>query len=228
MTNYQRFENRPIQIRMFDDEKLDLIVVSTPIGRTHRHVLITLNIISIFVSFVCGTVTFFLAIEDQSTAALGFATDTILDVLAFSIIIWRFTTSRKSSQREMFASRLLATLLFLSGSTVLIFSIFDLANEQRPIQNRYLVIALIIQTLVFLCLSIGKFLVAERLRTVSAYSDAFNTFVAAAMAFSVAIGTAIYNANENIWYLDAMIGLVFSLMSVVYGLWMIRKSNENS
>src|SRR5438105_3090219 len=58
-----------------------------------RHALITLNIISVVVSTVCGIITFLLAIEEQSASALGFAIDTILDVIAFLIIIWRFTSA---------------------------------------------------------------------------------------------------------------------------------------
>lgn len=189
-----------------------------------RHALITLNIISIFVSSVCGTITFFLAVEDQSAAALGFATDTILDVLAFATVIWRFTTNRKSSRREVFASRFLASLLFLSATAVFLFSIYDLVHERRPVENEYLIVAVSMQTMIFSCLAIGKYIVAKRLHMISAYSDAFNTSIAAAMAFSVAISIAIYDANQNVWYLDTIIGLSFSFITVIYGFWMLFKS----
>ena len=47
----------------------------SPEEQTTAHdAIITLNIISVFVSTVCGVITFFLAIEDQSASALGFAT----------------------------------------------------------------------------------------------------------------------------------------------------------
>ena len=82
-----------------NSEKIDLFLptnssLSAEEERTTRHALITLNIISIVVSSVCGLITFFLAVEEQSASALGFAVDTILDVLAFLTIIWRFTSTK--------------------------------------------------------------------------------------------------------------------------------------
>lgn len=236
MAVYERFDSDVLASKsgalkpsMDANEKVDLFVTAEIDARDQdeantRHALITLNIISIVVSSVCGLITFFLAIEDQSTSALGFAVDTILDVLAFLIVIWRFTGAREQVQREIFALRILAALFLISGFAVFIDSLLDLRNRMHPIRNQYLAVAVAVQTLIFLCLAIAKTMVAKRLDVISAYSDAFNSLMSALMALSVSISITIYNANDSIWYLDNLIGMFFSIVMMVYGVWMIKKS----
>jgi divalent metal cation (Fe/Co/Zn/Cd) transporter len=244
MARYERFDDSVATSKLStmkqtsaehdnNNEKVDLFVSSSVTSCEQdesltRHALITLNIISIVVSTVCGSITFFLAVEDQSVSALGFAIDTILDVLAFSIIIWRFTSTHEQVQREAFALRILAVLFFISGFAVFIDSILDLRNQTHPIHNQYLVMAVAVQTLIFMCLAIGKYLVAKRLNVTSAYSDAFNTLISALMAVSVAISITIYNSNDDIWYLDMIMGMFFSLTMMLGGIWMMIKSCQTS
>jgi hypothetical protein len=211
------------------NEKIDLFVptnlsLSSEEETTTRHALITLNIISIVVSTVCGLITFFLAVEEQSASALGFAVDTILDVLAFLAIIWRFTSTQDQVQREIYALRILAVLFFVSGFGVFIDSAVDIRHKIHPIPNHYLVVAVVIQTIIFFCLAFGKYTIAKKLNVISAYSDAFNTLISALMALSVAISVTIYNSNQSVWYFDPMVGMVISVTIMVYGSWMMFKS----
>jgi divalent metal cation (Fe/Co/Zn/Cd) transporter len=215
-----------------NSEKIDLFLSSEiPLSNedetTTRHALITLNIISIVVSTVCGSITFFLAVEEQSASALGFAVDTILDVLAFITIIWRFTSSNEQAKREKNVLRILAILFFVSGFGVCIDSMLDLCNRIHPIPNHYLVVAVAIQTLIYFCLAFGKYTIAKKLNVISAYSDAFNTFISGLMAFSVAVSITIYNSNRSVWYLDPIIGLFISITIMIYGIWMMFKSFRN-
>ena len=210
-------------------EKLDLFVpinssLSVEDETTTRHALITLNIISIVVSSVCGLITFFLAVEEQSASALGFAVDTILDVLAFLTIIWRFTSTHDQAKREMYVLRILSVLFFVSGFGVFIDSMVDIRHEIHPIPNHYLVIAVAIQTIIFFCLAFGKYTIAKKLDVISAYSDAFNTLISALMALSVGISVTIYNSNPKVWYFDPIVGMVISLAIMIYGIWMMLKS----
>jgi len=212
-----------------NNEKIDLFVptntsLSIEEETTTRHALITLNIISIVVSTVCGIITFFLAVEEQSASALGFAVDTILDVLAFLTIIWRFTSTDDQIKKEIYVLRILAILFFASGFGVFIDSAVDIRHKIHPIPNHYLVVAVAIQTLVFFCLAFGKYTVAKKLNVISAYSDAFNTFISASMALSVGISITIYNSNQSVWYFDPMVGMVISITIMVYGVWMMFKS----
>ncbi|CAF3036357.1 unnamed protein product [Rotaria socialis] len=212
-----------------NNEKIDLFVptnasLSVEEETTTRHALITLNIISIVVSTVCGLITFFLAVEEQSASALGFAVDTILDVLAFLTIIWRFTSTHDQAKREIYVLRILAVLFILSGFGVFIDSAVDIRNKIHPIPNHYLVVAVTLQTIIFFCLAFGKYTVAKKLNVISAYSDAFNTLISALMALSVVISATIYNSNQSVWYVDPMIGMMISLTIMVYGIWMVFKS----
>ena len=238
MVRYERFDgDAPAPkftiVSRTNDEKLDLFIGSTvPIhdddDETMRHALITLNIISIFVSTICGTITFALGIEDRSTSALSFAVDTILDVLAFLTIIWRFTSAREQAQRETFVLRILAVLFLSMGFAVFIDSVLNFRNRVHPITNQYLVIAAAVQTLIFLCLAVGKYLVARKLQAISAYSDAFNTFISASMAFSVATTITLYNSNARLWYLDTVIGMWIAMTIMIYGGWLLFKSLRQS
>jgi hypothetical protein len=214
------------------NEKLDLFVpintsLSSEEETTTRHALITLNIISIVVSAVCGLITFFLAVEEQSASALGFAVDTILDVLAFLTIIWRFTSTHDQVQREIYVLRILSVLFFVSGFGVFIDSAVDIRHKIHPIPNHYLVVAVVIQTIIFFCLAFGKYSVAKKLNVISAYSDAFNTLISALMALSVAVSVTIYNSNQSVWYFDPMVGMVISVTIMVYGIWMMYKSFQS-
>ncbi|CAF0753452.1 unnamed protein product [Rotaria sp. Silwood1] len=212
-----------------NNEKIDLFVptnqlLSTEEETTTRHALITLNIISIVVSTVCGSITFFLAVEEQSASALGFAVDTILDVLAFLTIIWRFTSTHDQVKREIHVLRILAALFFVSGFGVFIDSVFDIRHKIHPIPNHYLVVAVAIQTIIFFCLAFGKYTVAKKLNVISAYSDAFNTLISGLMALSVVVSVTIYNSNQSVWYFDPIVGMFISVTIMVYGIWMVFKS----
>jgi divalent metal cation (Fe/Co/Zn/Cd) transporter len=241
MARYERFDDdtqtpkmaAPSKLNLAGDpeanEKIDLFVppnttLSAEEETTTRHALITLNIISIVVSTVCGVITFFLAVEEQSASALGFAVDTILDVLAFLTIIWRFTNTHDQVKKEIYVLRILAVLFVASGFGVFIDSIMDIRHRIHPIPNHYLVVAVAIQTIVFFCLAFGKYTVAKKLNVISAYSDAFNTFISASMALSVAFSITIYNSNPNVWYFDPMVGVVISVTIMTYGTWMMFKS----
>jgi divalent metal cation (Fe/Co/Zn/Cd) transporter len=234
MARYEKFDDdiptpKFTIVTSSNNENVDLFVsseasLSHEDETTTRHALITLNIISIVVSTVCGLITFFLAIEEQSASALGFATDTILDVLAFITIIWRFTSSQDQAKREIYVLRILAVLFFLSGFAVFIDSILDIRNQIHPIPNHYLAVAVAIQTLIFSCLAFGKYKVAKKLRVISAYSDAFNTLISALMALSVAVSITIYNSNPNVWYIDPIVGIFISVTIMIYGIWMMYKS----
>jgi divalent metal cation (Fe/Co/Zn/Cd) transporter len=233
MTDYDRFDD-DIPVPKFtivtnkSKENPDTFTVAEPISspneRNTRHAMITLNIISVFVSTVCGIITFFLAIEEKSISALGFATDTILDVLAFIAIIWRFTSSKNAERREKYVLRILAFLFFTSGLGIFIDSITDLYSRIHPLSNSYLVIAGAIQTILFFCLAFAKCLIAKKLNVISAYSDAFNTFISGLMALSVSISITIYNSHSNVWYIDPIVGMSISLAIMSYGLWMMYKS----
>jgi divalent metal cation (Fe/Co/Zn/Cd) transporter len=237
MARYEKFDDdiptpKFTIVTSSNNENVDLFVsseasLSHEDETTTRHALITLNIISIVVSTVCGLITFFLAIEEQSASALGFATDTILDVLAFITIIWRFTSSQDQAKREIYVLRILAVLFFLSGFAVFIDSILDIRNQIHPIPNHYLAVAVAIQTLIFSCLAFGKYKVAKKLRVISAYSDAFNTLISALMALSVAVSITIYNSNPNVWYIDPIVGIFISVTIMIYGIWMMYKSFKN-
>ncbi|CAF1034758.1 unnamed protein product [Rotaria magnacalcarata] len=241
MTRYERFDhdapapkyNTATRSDLLNtsenNEKIDLFVptntsLSVEEETTTRHALITLNIISIVVSTVCGLITFFLAVEEQSASALGFAVDTILDVLAFLTIIWRFTSTHDQAKREIYVLRILAMLFILSGFGVFIDSVVDIRNKIHPIPNHYLVVAVALQTIIFFCLAFAKYTVAKKLNVISAYSDAFNTLISALMALSVVISATIYNSNQSVWYFDPMIGIMISLTIMLYGIWMVLKS----
>ncbi|CAF2974052.1 unnamed protein product [Rotaria socialis] len=234
MARYEKFDDdtpapKFTIVTRSNNEKIDLFVsseasLSIEDETTTRHALITLNIISIFVSSVCGLITFFLAVEEQSASALGFAVDTILDVLAFIIIIWRFTSTHEQKTREIYVLRILAILFFVSGFGVFIDSVLDIRNQIHPIPNPYLAIAVAIQTFIFFCLAFGKYTVAKKLNVISAYSDAFNTFISGLMAFSVVVSIKIYNSNQNIWYIDPLMGMFISALIMIYGIWMMFKS----
>lgn len=244
MARYERFDDDDApapkftvvsRSNVFNDgevnEKIDLFVpthsgLSAEDETTTRHALITLNIISIVVSSVCGLITFFLAVEEQSASALGFAVDTILDVLAFLTIIWRFTSTQDQDKREIYVLRILAVLFFVSGFGVFIDSAADIRNKIHPIPNHYLVVAVAIQTVIFFCLAFGKYTVAKKLDVISAYSDAFNTFISGLMALSVAISVTIYNANQSVWYFDPLVGMLISMTIMTYGIWMMCKSRR--
>ncbi|CAF0742167.1 unnamed protein product [Didymodactylos carnosus] len=254
MTNsYERFDyepnSKPVKLSMTtinndnrttlgstnENEKLDLVLTKQNQAsndedltlyddKTTRHSLVTLNIISIVVSSVCGVITFFLAIEEQSASALGFAVDTILDVLSFIAIIWRFVSSVNQLKREIYVLRIMSILFFISGLGVFLDSVLDIRHKIKPIPNRYLVIAAAVQTIVFGVLAFAKAIVAKKLNVISAYSDAFNTSISAFMALSVTVSVTVYNLNSNVWYLDPMVGLAISIIIMVYGVWMLKKS----
>lgn len=177
------------------------------------------SIIATVISFIVLAI---LAYEDDSVSAFAFATDSFLDILAYMVVIWRFTSvsnrKLKSSTKDRVALLCLGFFFVLSSIGVEYESLHNLIFKIKPIPSFLFIIIGFFETLLFGLLSILKFLLAKRIKNnKTVISDGINSLIASASALSMTIGMSSFVINRNIWYLDAIFGFFMGLCVFIYG-----------
>ncbi|CAF0921643.1 unnamed protein product [Didymodactylos carnosus] len=222
--------NAKLSLIPYDDsiETTEVQIVDNDKGKTHsRHILTVLSLISILLTIACGTITFYSIEIDQLVSAISFVMTLFLNVLFFVVIIWRFQNSHNDTLKyELSTLCLLAILLTLSGCSCLINSISDILRNIKPKSNFILIISSSVETILFSLLAFAKIILAKRLNVTSAYVDAFNTGINGLISLCVTVSAFVYQyINSNVWYMNPTMGMVISILTIGYGLYLLFKSS---
>ena len=175
---------------------------------------------------ICFTVTSFiiyaiLAYEDESVSAFAFSTDSFLDVLAYMVVIWRFsrTDEFQSGNRDRIALLVLSAVFLVSSVGVVYESVHNLIHQIKPIPSFPFVLIGVVECIVFSLLALIKFSIAHKLNNnKTVISDGVNSLIAAFSSLSMTIGMTAYVIDSNIWYLDAIFGFIMGSFVFFYGL----------
>lgn len=161
------------------------------------------NVIGAVVALASG-------IQANSTALVGFALDSLIEIGASTIVIWQL--SGVNLDREQQALRLIGTTFFMLATYVLVESSNTLLTHARPSNSNVGIIWLIATFLIMLMLAIGKGRLGGKLDNPVLRTEARVTLVDAYLAGSVLIGLLL-NTLFGWWWADPVAGLVI----VFYG-----------
>ena len=150
------------------------------------------------------------AIAAGSVALVGFGIDSLIEILASTVVIWQLRGT--DQHRERLALRLISIAFFALVIYVLIQSGRTLLMQSHP-NTSPLGIAWLSATLIaMLLLAWGKYRTGKQLNNIVLSTEARVTLVDAYLAAAVLIGLVL-NALFGWWWADPLAGLVI----VYYG-----------
>lgn len=154
----------------------------------------------------------------SSTALIGFGMDSLVEVFASSVIIWRFGRRRReSATAERRAQQLVAVSFFLLAGYVLVDTLRTITGGRHP-QVSWPGIALAAFTAATMpLLAIAKRRVGERLASAATVSEGSQNMVCAYLSVALLVGLGA-NAAVGAWWADSLAALLIAGVAVREGI----------
>jgi divalent metal cation (Fe/Co/Zn/Cd) transporter len=181
--------------------------------------IIKIEYISIGAVTVCLVVSLILAYQDRSASAMALAVDSLLDILSYTVILWRFSGKEKNSHgKEKHTLIALGTLFIISGFIVECESISDYMKVVKPRPSKGFIFINLVQGAMFTAIGVYKLKLSQETPLGnSLLSDGVNSIISALDCFSMSVSMTIFVTNRNVWYLDSMFGIIIGLFIIAYG-----------
>ncbi|XP_028395033.1 transmembrane protein 163-like [Dendronephthya gigantea] len=159
--------------------------------------------------------------ESDSSAAFGFAFESLLAGLASFIILWRFWSMKelesRNRRREVIALFAITSSLIISGVSVGYKSIKALVLTEKHKKSKLLLILSAVSVGVYLILFVYKHRIAKRLCSRALRTDAIDALCGALLALSIVVTTSTREFTTKAWFLDSVIALGVAVFSLFYG-----------
>ena len=159
--------------------------------------------------------------ESDSTAAFGFAFESLLAGIASLIILWRFWSIKelesRNRQRELVAMFVITASLIMSGVCVGFKSIKALVLTEKLKKSKLLIVLSSVSVAVYLLLFAVKYRIAKRLCSRALRTDSIDALCGAVLALSILVTTSTREFTAKVWYLDSIIALGVAVFSLLYG-----------
>ncbi|MGH2973855.1 MAG: cation transporter [Solirubrobacterales bacterium] len=151
-----------------------------------------------------------------SIALVGFGADSLIEMLAGSILLWRFGGSAGSDAREHPAHRLIAVTFWLVAVYVAAEAISSLVGGHHP-EVSYVGIGLSVVTLATMPpLAAAKARVGEKLHSTAVKSEGRQTALCAYLSVALLVGLGA-NALFGWWWADPVAALVIAAVAANEG-----------
>ncbi|XP_054166740.1 transmembrane protein 163-like [Oppia nitens] len=135
-------------------------------------------------------------------------------------------------RKELLACLGLGIMFILSGVIVIGKSAWDLVSadeviDLEPDMNGLPGILHVTSVAFVICglLALGKYMLYKHMNSQSMYLESINSWISSILALVIVISTMIIQYDNNLWILDPIVSIVFSVFMIVYGVYNIRKSD---
>jgi divalent metal cation (Fe/Co/Zn/Cd) transporter len=186
---------------MIDNDKIDLHSKALRLS----YFTVGYNIIECVISIIAG----FIA---GSTALLGFGSDSLVESLSGTIMIWRFRkhgflSKYEEEEIEKNATFLIGITFFIFGIYILFESIRKLLVEDKPEPSLIGILIAIASIIVMPLLFYEKYKIGKSLGSKSLVADSKQTLACLFMSISLLIGLG-FNYLFGFWQADSIVGLI--------------------
>lgn len=218
-----------VECELFDKQNTNDLFVSELTESPIRQQIVCVEMWSIGAACITCLVSGLIGLEDNSRSALALSVDSFLDILAYMVIVWRYSQRRTSSLSNLSPDELrrkdrqvmiCMTCLFLfSAGWLELKSICALRAKLRPEGNVTFVAIGLLQSAVFSSLAMYKFRLATRMASPNVLiSSGINTMITALASYFMSLSMSIYLYNEAAWYLDSLFGMFAGVFIFSYAL----------
>lgn len=154
----------------------------------------------------------FAAVAARSVALAGFGLDSLVEILASSVVIWQLR-EMKAVERERRALRIISVAFFVLASYIAFQSTYVLVSESHPGGSLLGIVWLALTAAVMFALAVGKHVTGGALGNRVLETEARVTLIDGLLAVAVLAGL-ILNAAFGLWWADPAAAFVI----VFYGL----------
>ena len=152
-------------------------------------------------------------IAAASVALVGFGADSLVELLAGAVLVWRFGSSRAASGRaERCAQQLIAASFAAIALYIAADGIRALAGGHEPDASGVGIALSIVTLLTMPALARAKTRVARRLHSSATASEARQTTLCAYLSAALLVGL-VANAAFGLWWADPAAGLVIAAVA---------------
>jgi divalent metal cation (Fe/Co/Zn/Cd) transporter len=157
-----------------------------------------------------------------STALIGFGFDSVIEVAAATVVLWRFGGSHDEEEgAERRAVRLIGVTFLALAAYMVIGSARGLVFGDEAEESIVGLVLAATSLVVMPALGLAKLAVAERLGSRSLRAESKETFICAYLSFTLLAGLSL-NAAFGWWWADALAALAMSPFIVKEGLEALR------
>jgi len=161
---------------------------------------------------VVGTVVLMIAaVASGSVALAGFGVDSLIEIVASSVVIWQLK-GQAGSGRERRALRAISIAFVLLAIYIAVQSVITLTAQSHPGRSTVGIVWLAVTVITMFVLAAGKRATGRRLGNVVLLAEARVTVIDGALAAAILLGVAL-NAAFGWWWADPLSALVI----LVYG-----------
>ncbi|XP_055951889.1 transmembrane protein 163-like isoform X2 [Argiope bruennichi] len=195
----------------------------------HRMYALLTCIITVVFDIFLGIAAFVCAAVTDSSAGYAFALDCLLDVLAATLVVWRFygSTSTHSDFKENVACICLGILFCLSSVGIIAKSAHDLAIHHIPQQLMYVFILAGVGGVMNSVLGCAKYMLGKKMKSQSLILEAINTSLSAVLAMMLAVSDILYFYHPSAWTIDPITSIVVAVILFVGGLKVLCRRKHN-
>eukprot|EP01124_Arcella_intermedia_P016985 TRINITY_DN23615_c0_g1_i1.p1 TRINITY_DN23615_c0_g1~~TRINITY_DN23615_c0_g1_i1.p1 ORF type:complete len:259 (+),score=59.23 TRINITY_DN23615_c0_g1_i1:22-777(+) len=161
---------------------------------------------------------------NHSSAFLAFGCDALVDILAGSFIIWRFSGKMDTvkqvhhiEQKENRASVGIAFALVLIAVVTAIQAIVHLSGRDPPNNDTLLFIVSGVLGGLLLIVSLIKFWIAYKLKSLALKESGITNISGFFLSIGVIVANGAFLADTKVWFLDASFALIISLLLASFG-----------
>ena len=163
------------------------------------------NILECIASIIAG----YLA---GSAALIGFGSDSLVESLSGSIMIWRFRkyesiTKEEENKIERKAIFLIGITFFIFGVYIFYESIRKLIIQEKPEPSIFGIIIAIVSIVVMPLLFLSKYRTGKSIGSKSLIADSKQTLACLFLSFSLLVGLGL-NYLWGFWQADPIVGLI--------------------
>jgi divalent metal cation (Fe/Co/Zn/Cd) transporter len=157
-------------------------------------------------------------ISASSIALVGFGIDSLIEVLAGSVVVWLFTGRRlHSDSAERRAQQVIAISFFLLSAYVIVESLRTLEGSSHPDPSWVGIGLAAVTAPTMPVLARAKRRVGHRLRSAATVSEGTQNVLCAYMSVALLVGLGA-NALGGWWWADPLVGLVIAAVAAREGL----------
>lgn len=162
----------------------------------------------------------YLGIAAGSIALLAFGLDSVIELFAGAVIIWRMSGVRAQSHAHVGAERRAARMIGVSFYVLAVYvaahSVYALATSHQAGESIGGIILAIVTVLTMQPLAVAKRRAAQRAQSASAESEAQQTSLCVYLAIVMLAGLVL-NAALGWWWADPAAALIIATLAVYEG-----------
>ena len=188
---------------------------------TLRRTALTLVVVGLAWNLVEAVVAFWAGLQAGSVAMLAFGLDSIVELIAGGVLVWRLRTGRNEEEAEAAerrAQRLVGFTFFLLAAYVVLHSGSSLAGWlPEPEPSIAGVVIVVASAVVMAVLYVGKMRIATRMQSRSLRAEAMESLFCDLQDLTILVGLGL-NSLLSWWWADPVAALVLVPFFVKEGL----------